>query len=304
MPESHLRPVAEPPGRRDEHERHHRDPERRPGGESVDRYHRAAPDEEGVGREGGYDEEVVQNGGEGREEEAPVGVQDAGRHGADAVEKDLQREHPEEQHRERGRLSCFLAGEALGRAPGGYQVDERAGEDAGDEDHDTEERQDRAEQRVGELAGVVLPVPREAFYEQGNEYGGEQPSHEELVELGREGVREGVGVRHGACAENGGLDHSPGVAGDARERGRYRHGERGSQDGGHTGKCYIPRSGGAAARKRCTNFYNNRSLQELERARAYQNKCSNADKPPTGGRPRAENHPPPRPPYPTSLPKG
>jgi hypothetical protein len=65
MSESRAGMVAEPPGRRDQHQRHHRDPERGPEGERVDRRYGTASDEQGVSAKGRDDDEVVQHRGEG-----------------------------------------------------------------------------------------------------------------------------------------------------------------------------------------------------------------------------------------------
>src|SRR3712207_2667796 len=206
----------------------------------------APPDEKGVRAEGGDDYEVVQDGGEGRQEEAPVGVEDARGEGADGVEQYLQRERPEEEHREGGSLSSLPSGEVLRRPPGRRQLYQRSGEDDAEEGDGGKQGQDQGEQGAREAAGVFLSVPGEALDEERYEDGREDAAHKELVDLGRQHVREGVGVGHHSRAQNRRLRHRPGVARDPAQGGGRRHRERGSQDGGHTRGCYI-RGGRCAA---------------------------------------------------------
>src|SRR3712207_7754965 len=52
------------------------------------------------------------------------------------------------------------------------------------------------------------------------EDGGEDAAHEELVDLGRQHVREGVGVRHDPRPQSSRLRYRPGVARDPGERSR------------------------------------------------------------------------------------
>src|SRR5215211_1780934 len=100
MAELRAGPVAEAQHGRDERQTHERDPGCRAEGEHVEAELPVVVPQEVVGDEGGYDRQVVQHGGEGGQEKAPVGLQHAGADGAYAVEDRLQDEDAEEEHSE------------------------------------------------------------------------------------------------------------------------------------------------------------------------------------------------------------
>ncbi len=126
------RPVSEAQHRRHQRQGHDREPRRDPYREHVEGQGLVGVDEQGVGDERGYDHQVVQHGGEGGQEEAPVGLQDARADGAYAVEEHLQAEDPEEQHREIQRPPGLGGGEP--RLPVGDEQHQRPGE------HDARDR--------------------------------------------------------------------------------------------------------------------------------------------------------------------
>lgn len=221
MPEPQVGSVAEPVGRRQQRRRHHRHPERRAPDEEQDRGLRPLRGQECVAAEGGDHGQVVQHRGEGRQKEAPVGVQEADTQRPETVEQDLDREDPKEQHRELRGISARIA------APAGREPDDGPREDYPQRHRRGEHRQDHGEHRAHELAGVLLAFVGEAVNQDRDGDGREQPAHEQLVYLIGQCVREGVGVRHHAGAQRRRLGHRAQKACDPGQRSRHRHGDYG-----------------------------------------------------------------------------
>ena len=224
MAELRARPVAEFQHRRDEREGHDRDPHRHAEGEHVEREPLVVLPQEVVGDERGYDHQVVQHGGEGGQEEAPVGLQDAGADGAYAVEEHLQDEDAEEEHRETLDLFDLCRREVLRGLPVGHQPHERPGEDDAHEREDHHQRQHQGEQGVRQAAGVLLAVRGDPVHQHGDKDRVQYAAHEQLVDQARQQDRGRVGVGHQPGREDGGLGHPPPVPRHPRQNGR--HGDR------------------------------------------------------------------------------
>lgn len=208
------------------------------------------PGQERVQGERRHDDEVVQHGGEGREEKAPVRVQDAGRHRAEAVQQDLQREKPEKQDGEPRLLPRLAGGEVLRTAPIGRQLDDRARKDRAEDGDEGEEGDDEREEGVGQAAGVLLAVAGEALDEEGDEDRGEHAAHKQLVDLVRQRVREGVGAGDEAGPEGRRLCQGTSEAGDPREHRRRRHREHRPQDRRHARMLTIRATGYQQGKRR------------------------------------------------------
>ncbi len=114
--------------------------------------------QEEVGGEGAYDYEVVQDGREGGQEEAAVGLEHPGCDGGHTVEEHLQGEDPEEEYPVLLGPSGLRGGESPRGLPGPDQANQGTGEHDADEGEQAHERQDQGKEGVRQAAGVVLAV--------------------------------------------------------------------------------------------------------------------------------------------------
>ena len=125
----------------------------------------SSPGEKCVGSERGYDDQVVQHGGEGWQKKVPVGLKNAGPYRADAIEDELKYEDPEEEHRDLQLLPGFCRGEFLGTLPVRGESNQRLGENDAENGDPGQQRQCHGKEGVGQGLSVLLAVVRDPLYQ-------------------------------------------------------------------------------------------------------------------------------------------
>ncbi len=226
VPDLRARPVAEGQQRGHQGKRHHRDADRHAEGKHVEGQALVAPLQDGVSDKGTYDDQVIQDGREGGQKEAPVCLEHPGRHGGHAVEEHLHGEDAEKEHRKVRGLFGPRGWDVPGTAPVTDERYQGPGKDDAKEGKKRHQRQHQGKQGVGQAAGVVLAVAGDTVHQDGYEDRIQNPAQKKLVDQARQEHGQGVSIRHHERAEHRGLHRDTHVARRPREH-------RGRRDGDH-----------------------------------------------------------------------